>query len=62
MEIKKLINIAELGKMLGWTTEKTHVYYNRGKFIEPAYIVGTRPAWTKEQAESIVNKIKGVNR
>jgi hypothetical protein len=55
----QLLGIAELGKVLNWRTEKTHVYYSRGKFIEPAFMVGKRPAWTEDQAKEIVNKIKG---
>jgi hypothetical protein len=61
LETKKLYGTAELGKLLGWSTEKTSVYYNRNKFITPAYKVGKRPLWTKEQIEIIVNKLRGSN-
>lgn len=60
MKIIKLYGIAELGRMLDWSTEKTRVYYTRNKFIDPSYKVGERPLWTEEQTEIIVNKIKGV--
>jgi hypothetical protein len=59
MKANKLFGIAELGKMLEWSTEKTSVYYTRNKFVDPSYIVGKRPLWTKEQIEIIVQKIKG---
>jgi hypothetical protein len=59
MKVKKLYGTAEVGKMLGWSTEKTSVYYTRNKLINPAYKVGKRPLWTKEQTEIIIQKIKG---
>lgn len=45
--------IAELAKMLNWTTEKTHVYYKRNKFKQPVAMVGMRPLWSKEQIEPL---------
>ena len=51
--MKMYYGIAELAKELSWSTEKTHVYYKRGKFAEPAAMVGKRPLWTAEQVERI---------
>lgn len=52
--------IAELAREIGWSTEKTHVYYKRGKFFKPTAHVGNRPLWTEEQVKEIkiIAKIK----
>lgn len=59
MKQTTLMGNKELADLLGWTEQKTHVYYVRGKFEVPAYMVGNRPAWTKEQAARIAGEYKG---
>lgn len=46
--------ITELAKALGWSTQKAHAYYTRGKFLEPAAHVGNRALWTKKQIDQMV--------
>lgn len=54
----KFYGIAELAKELEWSTEKTHVYFTRKKFVEPDSMVGSRPLWTKDQLKKIVKEHK----
>lgn len=55
MEKEPLIfyGTTELAKELGWTTEKTHLYWKRGKIEEPGAFAGNRPLWYKAQVRRI---------
>jgi hypothetical protein len=55
--MKTYYGIAELAKELNWTTEKTHVYFKRGKFRNPAAMVGNRPLWTLMQITQITKEV-----
>lgn len=55
MVVKQYFGIAELAKCLNWGTEKTYVYYKRGKFLKPKAFVSDRPLWEESQVELIVD-------
>lgn len=49
-DLPPLYGITDFAKLIGWSRQKAHVYYKRGKLPEPATYAGeTRPLWTIEQ-------------
>jgi hypothetical protein len=44
-----LLGQVEVGKMLGWTSQKVSVYLARGVFPEPVQRVKATPLWTRQQ-------------
>ena len=50
-EPRTLYGITEFAKELGWTQNKTQVYYQRGVLPGPCAYAGTRPFWKLEQIE-----------
>lgn len=53
MNTLEYYGIAELARALGWTNQKTYLYYTRKKFLEPVAYVTERPLWTKNQIEQM---------
>lgn len=47
--IPQLMGLTEIGKLLGWTTDKVAVYNNRGKLPPPSIKIGNRQYWTQRQ-------------
>ena len=56
IELPTMLGITEVGKMLGWTRQKVHTYWKRGKIPEPTSYIGNRPVWTLEQICEWINK------
>jgi hypothetical protein len=52
-----LYGITELAREIKWTKTKTHTYYLRGHFEEPAAKAGKRPLWSLEQVQRIKNNV-----
>jgi len=57
-EPPRLFGITDISEKLGWSKQRVHVYWKRGKLPEPATHIGGRPAWTAFQVEQIKKKIE----
>lgn len=41
----QLLGVTDIAEMLGWSKQRVHISYRRGKLPEPDTEVGGRPAW-----------------